>query len=511
MDAGVLTCRIDLADTVNGTWQWQNDRLCNHGSWIEPMRNNAIEPTATNHNGIVRLVIGERDHAGTGTMNRPGARDFVALDIAHQRVRLTASEYGTAPLYLAMADGVLDCSWHLPDLRHHLRADRLLDRAVARVLTRGYRYSSDTLFPGVRMLTERATATATPAGLTIDYPPPASHVLQARQPRPSVDLVEALEQLLDQAVHRAVPPGSAVGLELSGGLDSANLALALPAHSSNLICFGLLLDDLLDTGQTARRHAVTSQLSLPDVTVRASDHPPFEPGGIRGRGVPHDPASAYYREAFDALRDAATGQVSIMTTGLGGEELLTLRPDEQPPRAFAADLESVIWLGKRARAALDDINTNQAPPAVLPLPVLMSLALHNPAYLSAGIWPIAPLADPALVRFAEQLPTELRRRKVLLRERLRRGGLPRHVVHPSQQETFSPLMQLGLRQHGLPLLAGMLRESILIDTGYVDRGRLTAAYHHATTTAQIPSTLCDTITLELGLRSLTSADERIRA
>jgi hypothetical protein len=89
------------------------------------------------------------------------------------------------------------------------------------------------------------------------------------------------------------------------------------------------------------------------------------------------------------------------------------------------------------RATLDDINTNQAPPAALPLPVLMSLAL--------------------------------------------------------------------------PLLAGMLRESILIDTGYVDRGRLTAAYHHATTTAQIPSTLCDTITLEFGLRSLTSADERIRA
>lgn len=277
------------------------------------------------------------------------------------------------------------------------------------------------------------------------------------------------------------------------------------------LCFGLLLDDLLDTGQTTRRHAITSRLDVPDVTILASDHPPFTPGGIRGRGQPHDPASAYYCEAFDALRDAATGRVSIMVTGLGGDELLALRPDEKPAHAVAAGVDSVTWLGQRARAAVDDIDTNQAPPAVLPLPVLMSFALHNPAYLTAGIWPTAPLAEPAVVRFAEQLPVEYRRDKALLRERLRRAGFPHHVVHPARPETFSPLMQLGLRQHGLPLLAAMLRESILIDTGYVHHGRLAAAYHRATIAAQIPSIRCDTITLELGLRSLDGTSERIRA
>lgn len=510
MDARVLTCRIDLADTANGPWLWRNGRMCNGGSWIEPLCHEVMEPVVTGHTGVVRLVVRERDHAGAASPARPGVRDFVVVEIANQQVRITTSEYGTAPLYLAMADGVLDCSWRLPDLHHHLPPDRLLDRAVARMLTRRHRYSSDTLFPNIRMLTERATATATPAGLTIDYPPPGQHVLHARRPRPDVDLVTVFEQLLDHAIRRAVPGSPAVGLELSGGLDSANLAVGLAARHLPVTCYGLLLDDLLDTGQTTRRNAITSRLNLADVTVLASDHPPFAPGGVRGRYRPHDPASAYYREAFDALREAAD-RVAVMVTGLGGDELLALRPDEEPAHAVAAGIDAVTWLGRRAHVALEDIDTNQAPPAVLPLPVLMSFALHNPAYLSAGIWPTAPLADPALVRFAEQLPVEYRRGKALLRERLRRAGLPHHVTHPTRQETFSPLMQLGMRQHGLSLLAAMLSQSILIDAGYVDHGRLAAAYHRATTTAKVPSILCDTIALELGLRSLTGTSERMRA
>jgi hypothetical protein len=197
-------------------------------------------------------------------------------------------------------------------------------------------------------------------------------------------------------------------------------------------------------------------------------------------------------------------------TGLGGDELLALPATEtaaRPARAAHNANEQdtrVPWLGKRARAALADIDTHLAPVPVLPLPALMSFALHNPAYLQAGIWPVSPLTDPQLQRFGEQLPLAWRRDKALLRERLRRAGLPRNVSRPAHPETFSPLMQLSLRRHGLDLARRMLNESMLIDAGYIDHSQFATAYEAAVRAPRIPSLLCDTIALELGLRSLTA-------
>lgn len=198
-------------------------------------------------------------------------------------------------------------------------------------------------------------------------------------------------------------------------------------------------------------------------------------------------------------------------TGLGGDELLAIPATQRTGQTLGVpgrvdDLTGaaagVPWLGLRARSAIRDIEANLAPVPVLPLPALMSLGLHNPTYVQVGIWPVAPLTEPELVRFAEQLPVSWRQHKTLLRERLRRAGLPRHVTHPTRPETFSPLMQHGLRHHGLPLAQRMLTESILIDAGYIDGHRWRDACQAAARAPCIPSVLCDTIALELGLHSV---------
>jgi hypothetical protein len=514
----MLSCRIDLRDTRADSWRWHDGKLVHGASWVRPVIHSTALVTVSQKADRTRLVIQERDYrdhaTDTDMAGVVNGRDQLEVVIGPSSVRFTAGVGGTAPLYLTMADGIVYGSWHLPDLRRHTNTDRLLDRAATRVLTRQLRYSSDTLFQDIVMVTERAAATATPAGITVNLPPAAQHVLAARQPRAGTNVVEAFETLLASAVSRAVPPGMRVGIELSGGVDSANVALTLARHTTAITCFGLLLDDLTavggEQGQACRRrHAVVSMLGLPDITVQASKHPPFVPSGIRRCGIAHDPGAAFYREAFDALRDAAAGNVDIMMTGLGGDELLALPATETAARAprtapNAKQDTNVPWLGQRARAALADINTNLAPVSVLPLPTLMSFALHNPAYLQAGIWPISPLADPRLLRFGEQLPFVWRRDKTLLRERLRCAGLPSYVYRPRCPETFSPLMQLGLRQHGLDLARHMLSESLLIDTGYIDHAQFAATYEAALGAARIPSLLCDTIALELGLRSLTT-------
>jgi asparagine synthase (glutamine-hydrolysing) len=246
---------------------------------------------------------------------------------------------------------------------------------------------------------------------------------------------------------------------------------------------------------------MAERLGLRDRMVSAFAYPPFEPLGVRGCGVPHDPVAAYYREAFDALRDAvASGGTQVICTGLGGDELCARHPQER--LADPEPVELPPWLGPAARAALAEVDANLAPVPASSMTALMAQASHNPAYLAAGIWPLAPLADPRLVRFGEQLPLVWRAGKRLLRERLRRAGLTEEVVNPPVPEAFSGLMQAGLRRYGLPLLKNMLTSSRLVDLGYLDHAALVGAYEAAMTSAHVPSTLCDAISLEVGLASL---------
>ncbi|WP_148271983.1 bifunctional 2-polyprenyl-6-hydroxyphenol methylase/3-demethylubiquinol 3-O-methyltransferase UbiG [Saccharopolyspora spinosa] len=143
---------------------------------------------------------------------------------------------------------------------------------------------------------------------------------------------------------------------------------------------------------------------------------------------------------------------------------------------------------------------------MLPLPTLTGFAIHNPSYLTVGLWPVAPLATPDLVRFTEQLPTSWRSGKALFRALLQRAGLPALVTHPKRPEPFRDLMQHGLRRYGLPLLRRLLREGMLLaDNGHVDPAALTEAVKEAEQHGQVPSLLCDTLTVELGLRSLTTS------
>ena len=523
----MLSLRLHLWDLCSPHWIWSGDRWTNGNSWLRPVPTPALDAQLIyDHNSRVGLVVWERtsvrcatrpvDHepamvADVGAVvarAHASTGEYLTVLLEPGGVRLAAGPFGTAPLYLVRRGDVLHGSWHLPDLRTFIHPDELLDRAVARRLTRQARYSADTIFPSVQRLTERATATFTHSDLVLTYPPAAEHVLQPRQLRPGVNVVGAFDELLTQIIAGTPAARGPVGIELSGGADSANVALTLAArHNGAVTSFGLVLDGPIGDAQQRRRQDMISRFGLRDTTVRASDHPPFAPSGVRGLMVPHDPTSAYYREAFDALRDAiAIAGTPVICTGLGGDEVCARHPEEYT--AGPAPVELPPWLGPTTCAALANVDVNLAPVAAITLPTLMALGTHNPTYLAAGIWPVSPLAHPALVRFGEQLPLEWRIGKRLLRERLRRAGLAAETADPPQPETFTELMQLGLRRYGLPLLKDMTRESLLVDLGHLDPGALVCAYETAVSAARIPSMLCDAISLEVGLRSLNQAECR---
>ncbi|MEU6825568.1 asparagine synthase [Streptomyces atriruber] len=434
--------------------------------------------------------------------NKKTDADITTVILRPGEVNVSAGVFGTAPLYLAPVGGELHGSWDLPELSPYLRADRLCPRVIARTLTRQHRYTADTLFEGVHRLTERATARFTQSGLVLTYPEPAEHVLEPRVLRPGVDPLAAFDALLFDVVNGAAASATGrVAVEVSGGADSANVALTLATADYGQVCsFGLLMGGALGTQQSERRRVLTDHLGFRDTAIPAMQHPPFVAGGVRALGLRHDPAGAFYQEAFDALREQVVRRgCEVVFVGSGGDEVNAhhSRTDARLP-----ETDPVPWLGNRAVEALAERDDHVAPAPVLPVPTLIGFGLHNPAYLRLGIWPVAPLADPRLVRFMEQLPHEHKRGKAMFRERLRRVGLPESVAAPTEPENFLGVMEAGLRTYGLPILEGMLKESLLVDLAYVDRDALARARDHAERSDVVPDFLCDTIALEVGLRSL---------
>lgn len=456
----------------------------------------SARPRTRKGRGAARQRLGERE-------NKEREADFTTLVMCPGEIQLSAGMFGTAPLYLVAVKDELYGSWDLPELRPYLRVDQLSPRVVARTLTRQHRYTADTLFEGVHRLTERATATFTATeGLRMTYPEPAEHVLEPRALRPGVDPLEAFDSLLLDVVNGAAASATGrVGIEVSGGADSANVALSLAAADYGQVhSFGLLMNGEIGAQQRDRRRALTDHLGFRDTAIPALQHPPFVPGGVRALGVPHDPAGAFYQEAFDVVREQVIMRGrEVIFTGSGGDEINSHHSRTSPELPTP---DPVPWLGAKSAKALAEVNQHVAPIPVLPVPTLMGFGLHNPGYLRVGVWPVAPLVHPRIVRFMEQLPHEYKQGKTMFRDRLRRAGLPESVAAPAEPENFLGIMEAGLRTYGLPILNGMLRDSLLVDLGYVDRDALARARDHAERAPVVPDLLCDTLALEIGLRSL---------
>lgn len=481
--------RVRLADTC-GPWSWNGIQWSAGASVVEPFANPAL---CCRLRSPHRLVIAER---------RPGG-DSLAVDVQPGRVRLTAGRLGVAPLYLAGNREILYGSWDVADLAKFASPTRIVNRVAVRLLTRRHRYSSDTLFEGITRLTERARAEFTSDGMRLSYPPDAPHVLAARRLAPHADPVEAFQDHLSAITDPVIETdGRQVALELSGGLDSANVACSAARHRREpLLSLGVLVDGRAGREQRGRRHLLTSALNLRDITVFASQYLPFDLDSARFSG-PHDGDGEVYREAFDALRQHAVAEgVRVVLTGFGGDEMLALRLSERT----RAPLDRPIpeWLTDRAVAALAELETNVAPVAPVAVPTLMASAARHPAYLRLGLWPIAPLAQPVMLRLGESLPVNWRANKRLFRERLTRAGFGPAVTAPHAPESFDDTMELALLRHAPRLLARMLTESILVDYRFVRPDSLTTILGRLRRGDSAPPLLYDMLAVETGLRSMT--------
>jgi asparagine synthase (glutamine-hydrolysing) len=520
---------------ADGSWR-HDPEPGNSPGWIEPFTHPALEHQLVLGPGGHGFIVNRERRRGTAKVSpihrapddAAYARlrtqavawplGFILIDLAPTAVRITASAWGLAPIHLITSpDGALHGSWDLLDLLDGI-TDRLNPVEVVRFLTYTPVYSSHTLLTDVQTVTERATATFTrrPGGtgrLRIDYPEPGLHALPRRL-RQDADPVPAFEDLLAHVIEQwAFTPGTTVA-DLSGGMDSTNVALTLAQlHPGRVTTGAMILTGPYRRQQTRRRAYLRRTGFAGDHQLQMVDHLPFAPSGPRARGQRFHPQEGPYAEARNLLLDRyAAGGARVVFTGLGGDEAMKLHTCEiarrpaghrpEPPLRIG-DHNEPVYLGDHGRRLLGARYDNAAPVGPTLWSILDAYAALYPHYMRRGLWPINPLAAPQIVRLAESLPADWRTKKRLFRDRLTRLGFPQEVVHPPLPENFQHILDLAMRRHGVTLLESLLDDgSRLVADGYLDEAELRRACRCFAATGRRTYEVYRPLILEAGLRSL---------
>ncbi|MEV2256450.1 asparagine synthase [Streptomyces sp. NPDC050147] len=479
-------------------WAWNNTRLERGSSWVAPLDHPAVDALALTDRDTGKALIHVRERnahrVGEGrraVVELPSATfhklraellawplDFIAIDFAPEgTVSVRAGERGTAPLYLTANAGVLHGSWTTADLVKLLPRVDFHVAETARLLSLWFRYSPHTCFTGLYRLTERAAAHYDGHGPICFEQPSAALHSKARTLAESADVLTAYGSMLDAVLDRHLYDPDTTSAHVSGGLDSAVTGTHLSLrHPERITASAMLLPGRTGAQQRVRRaEMVRTGRFRTDITTCAL--PPLHPGGRRAQGGYVYPYEEPYHEATAALvEQLARVGVRTVVTGIGGDEMVALTPEEAPHQPVGPGHAMTEWLGPVAREALMDVDADTCPPAVVNEMTLLAMASAAPLLLSAGIWPMHPFADPDMIRFGEWLPRTWRSRKNLHRHRLTALGFSKLVVEPPLPENFTGVMNAAIGTT-LPAQVRRLldRGSPLVDAKLVDADALTQA------------------------------------
>lgn len=498
--------RFHISENRVHRWKWTSSgRWESLDDWIEPIDHPALESILVTEGAWNTVIVRERSasikavhpwntegkhieldretyHTTLDSANRWHLDRFIIEMHPKLGIRASAGMHNVAPVYVSARRATLTGSWDLSELARGSAPEDISRPMVARTLSYFQRYSSSTHFRDIFHLTERSTALLRDGHFRIDYPDDALHA-EPRPIREGADLLNGLSILLESIIQERVLNPARCGLTLSGGMDSANVALTLGRlHPGSVTSSAMIVDGVAGEQQRRRRRELAELAQLgPDLTIHAMDLPPLSPSSRILAGDSLDFDEEGFAEAVGSLIDLmVASDVQVSFGGTGGDEMLALPPEERDFSGGMEDLTLPTWLTPAARNELIATESEIAPAAVINEVTLTGFACHNPLYIKRGIWPVEPLASPEAVRFGEWLPPEWRRRKRIFRDRLKRAGASDDLVNPRLSENLGAVMNRGVYRHCLPLLVRLLRSDLLLgQLGIVDVDRMRHAVEQA--------------------------------
>ncbi len=222
-------------------------------------------------------------------------------------------------------------------------------------------------------------------------------------------------------------------IELSGGMDSSCVAIALKGEHNSLHSYALIHRGNGGDQQIARRDELIQHLNLIDCLVHSSICKPFT--GLHGPPLdadfmisPYD--ELYWDGIFACINSMPNGKPDLIITGIGGDELTitTKGPDETAPSCSEAS---------QALLFRHSIPTCHIPTTFVSQSALASAFVRARMFLHNDIWPKNPLIDPRVVQFCQMIPPAHKQNRLLNKLTLARAGLSDYFITPRFKENFS--------------------------------------------------------------------------
>lgn len=415
----MISLRIELADL--------SLPLTEHGnavrfgrSRIEAFASRMVRLVVT-HDPVQTVVrIGEvGSTTGSGNAAAWSVRfeelDFEAIEMVlrpdQRSLILRRTVRPGTPLYVSLENRVLVASWRFEEAVSNLGRRTANREACALYLTHGPTVTREQVIAGVSMLWPGETLTVTDGKASyreVDddaVPVPAVLANGARA-------TDMLKELIRDAASPAVRAAAAPTLEVSGGLDSACVAVATRALRDDFASYGLLHHGAVGVQQRERRDELIGLLSLDD-----AEFPPDAPAPIAGLSVAENritPLDDNHRQACAHAVDNLPAKADLVLTGIGGDELAMTRTFSREP-----------W----------ELRGTCCPSA------LVSVAARADMFMRRGIWVSNPLTASSVVDFCRALPARLRQARTINLLMLARAGLSDGFLFPRHVEGFGHTMQ----------------------------------------------------------------------
>lgn len=258
---------------------------------------------------------------GVGTLERlEGEFALGVWERQRRRLTLARDRLGVRPLFWAAKGDRFGFASELPALRlaGHV-GDEVDPQRISEYLSFQVVHAPRTLLRDVHQVE--------PGGVVEvdEHTARARRWWQLRYARPgervpaNAEVVDPLQERVDRAVRKRVPPGVAAGLYLSGGLGSAALAAAARRHHLALAGFTVsFADDEYPEAPFAGRVARLLGLEHDEVVVGTAALAESFDDVVRALGHPVGHPGALLQLA---LARAARGRVRMVLSGDGGEEL----------------------------------------------------------------------------------------------------------------------------------------------------------------------------------------------
>ena len=333
------------------------------------------------------------------------------------RTWLVRDPFGIKPLYLLERDGaVLFASEPRAFLEAGL-VDPVMDDAAAEdLLGLSYTTGQATIFPALRRMAPGEILEVTPGGLIPHEPRPALPARRANRGGVEADLVARLDALLEDSVRVHQRSDAPYGLFLSGGIDSAAIAVLMARLAERPVtAFTCGFDAPGAADERSQAEKVARALDLDWREVRF-DEAEFWRLLPRVAHALDDPTADYAALPTFRLAEAARDTLRVVLTGEGGDEIFggygryrrALRPAflggrPAEPRPDRPEVLARWRESGRAPRGLTPLQSAQWSDTATWLPNDLLIKLDR-CLMANGLEGRTPFLDPEVADFAFTLP-----------------------------------------------------------------------------------------------------------